>query len=107
MKNDTASSTPDTRDGASQEQQALRAAVARDAEQLEQAERDRASILRYAVTLGAVAGLFIVPVVAGAYLGRWLDESSPGYSARWTVSGILIGLGMGAWNVYRYIREHW
>jgi ATP synthase protein I len=104
---DSPTPTRDDEDSASKDQQALRTAVARDAERLEQAERDRASILRYAVTLGAVAGLFIVPVVAGAYLGRWLDESSPGYSARWTVSGILIGLGIGAWNVYRYIREHW
>ena len=107
MKNDATPPFADTPDDVSQEQQALRYAVARDAAKLQQAERDRASILRYAVILGAVAGLFIVPVVAGAYLGRWLDESSPGYSARWTVSGILIGLGIGAWNVYRYIREHW
>lgn len=88
------------------EQEALRLAVARQASDLKQAERDRSALLRYAVNLSAVAGLFVVPLVAGAYLGRWLDEQSAGFSSRWTVSGILLGLAVGAWNVYRYIKEH-
>lgn len=93
-------------DAGAAEQATLRQAVARQAKDLKQAERDRSALLRYAVNLSAVAGLFVVPLVAGAYLGRWLDERSPGFSARWTVSGILLGLAVGAWNVYRYIKEH-
>lgn len=89
------------------DQHALRQAVDQDAQRLAQAERERRSIMGYTVVLGTLAVLFIVPVVAGAYLGRWLDEHSPGFSARWTVSLILIGIGTGAYNVYRYIKDHW
>jgi ATP synthase protein I len=44
-------------------------------------------------------------VVAGAYLGRWLDSLLPGYSLRWTLSLIFLGLVVGGVNVYLYVRE--
>jgi Putative F0F1-ATPase subunit Ca2+/Mg2+ transporter len=40
----------------------------------------------------------VLPVVAGAYLGRWLDSLVAGYSVRWTVSLILLGVVVGAVN---------
>lgn len=89
------------------DQRALRQAVEHDARRLAQAERERRSVMGYTVVLGTVAVLFIVPVVAGAYMGRWLDEHSQGFSVRWTVSLILIGIATGAYNVYRYIKDHW
>ena len=47
----------------------------------------------------------MLPVVAGAYLGRWLDSLVAGYSIRWTVSLILLGVMIGMINVYFLIRE--
>jgi ATP synthase protein I len=38
-------------------------------------------------------------------LGQWLDELSEGYSIRWTLSLIVLGLGLGIINVYLFIRE--
>ncbi|QID18833.1 AtpZ/AtpI family protein [Nitrogeniibacter mangrovi] len=81
-------------------------AVRQDCERLEAAERERRTVLGYTVFMGTIAGLFVVPVVAGAYLGRWLDGLAPGYSVRWTVSLILLGVFFGAVNVYRFIKEH-
>jgi len=49
--------------------------------------------------------LFVVPIVAGAYLGRWLDTLATGYSVRWTVSLIVLGIGVGAYNVFRFLQE--
>jgi ATP synthase protein I len=49
--------------------------------------------------------MFVVPVIAGAYLGRWIDSMIEGYSVRWTVSLIVIGIGVGVTNVYLFIRE--
>ena len=100
-------SAPPPSRNSSEDQRALRQAVDQDAQRLAQAERERRSIMGYTVVLGTVAVLFIAPVVAGAYLGQWLDEHSPGFSARWTVSLILIGIATGAYNVYRYIKDHW
>jgi len=60
-------------------------------------------ILLYGGTLGL---LFVVPIVAGAYLGRWLDTLASGYSVRWTVSLIVLGITVGGYNVFRFLRDH-
>lgn len=60
-------------------------------------------ILFYGGTLGL---LFVVPLVAGAYLGRWLDTLADGYSVRWTVSLIVLGIVVGGYNVIRFIQDH-
>jgi len=86
--------------------QRLERAVRHDSERLDSAERERHTVLGYTVFLGTVAGLIVVPVVAGAYLGRWLDGLSEGYSVRWTVSLIVLGVVFGAVSVYRFIQEH-
>ncbi|MGJ0517139.1 MAG: AtpZ/AtpI family protein [Methylomicrobium sp.] len=59
-------------------------------------------ILLYGGTLGL---LFVVPIVAGAYLGRWLDTLASGYSVRWTVSLIVLGIAVGGYNVFRFLRD--
>jgi ATP synthase protein I len=80
--------------------------VEKQAQRLQQAEKDRPTLLAQTVFLGVLALLFVLPVVGGAYLGHWLDSLRPGYSIRWTVSLIVAGVVVGAVNVYLYIREH-
>ena len=53
----------------------LNDAVRKDVERIEKGERERRSMLGYTVFMGTIAGLFVVPVVGGAYLGRWLDTA--------------------------------
>ena len=65
-----------------------------------------AGVLGLLVTGGTAGLLLCVPLVAGAYLGRWLDEQSAGYTYRWTVNLILLGLAVGVVNVYLFFREH-
>lgn len=72
---------------------------------LKKAEQERASLLAEAAALGVLGLLFVLPVVAGAYLGRWLDGMAEGYSLRWTLSLIFLGLIVGAVNVYWYLKE--
>lgn len=79
--------------------------VGKQAKRLKQAERDRRTLLGYSVYLGTLGVLFVLPVVAGAYLGRWLDGLMAGYSTRWTLSLIVLGVVVGAANVYLFIRE--
>jgi ATP synthase protein I len=81
--------------------------VARDTRRLAEAERSRRSLLAQTVFLGTLSVLFLLPLIGGAYLGRWLDGLHEGYSVRWTVNLILLGLALGVLNVYLFIRRHW
>jgi len=87
------------------DQKKLLADTSRDVQRLEQKARRPATwvgIMFYGGTLGL---LFVVPIVAGAYLGRWLDSLIAGYSVRWTMSLIVLGIVLGAYNVYRFLKD--
>ena len=83
----------------------LRRSVEREAERMRRAERERPSLLAQTAYLGSLALMFILPVLAGGYLGRWIDDQLEGYSVRWTVSLLLLGVGIGIVNVYLFVRE--
>lgn len=83
----------------------LRRQVERQARRMRKAEKDRPTLIGQTIYLGTLGLLFTLPVVGGAYLGRWLDGLQPGYSTRWTVSCILLGIFIGAMNVYLFVRE--
>lgn len=52
-----------------------------------------------------VAGwLFVIPVVAGAYLGRYLDKKFI-TDISWTITFIIIGITVGIYNVWHFIHE--
>jgi ATP synthase protein I len=87
--------------------QRWRRGVERDSARIERGERGRRSLLAHTVFLGSLSVLFVAPLVAGAYLGRWLDGLAEGYSVRWTVNLILLGLALGILNVWLFIRKYW
>ncbi len=84
-----------------------RQGVERHAQRLDGADRERRSLLAQTVFLGTLSILFLVPLVGGAYLGSWLDSLQDGYSVRWTLNLILLGLALGILNVVLFIRKHW
>ncbi|WP_051449046.1 AtpZ/AtpI family protein [Tolumonas lignilytica] len=81
--------------------------VVRDSKRLKEAERSRRSILVHTVFLGSLSVLFLVPLLAGAYLGHWLDSLDTGYTFKWTINLIILGLAIGVFNVYFFIRKYW
>jgi ATP synthase protein I len=83
----------------------LRKQVERQARRMRQAEEDRPTLIGQTVYLGTLGLLFVLPVLGGAYLGSWLDGMADDYSSRWTVSLILVGVFVGALNVYLFLRE--
>ncbi|BBL72369.1 AtpZ/AtpI family protein [Methylogaea oryzae] len=85
--------------------QRLRGRVEQQTRRMRRAEKDRSSLLAQTVFLGSLGLTLCLPIVAGAYLGYWLDGLSPGYSVRWTVGCILLGVAVGGYNVYRMIQE--
>lgn len=87
------------------ESEVLGQEVERQVQRLNQAERDRPTLLGQTVYVGVLGLLFVLPVIGGAYLGRWLDGLARGYSIRWTMSLIFLGIMVGAINVYFFVRE--
>ena len=85
--------------------QKLQDAVSREAGRAQRAEQERSSLIAQTAYLGSLAMMFVIPVVGAAYLGRWLDSLAGGYSVRWTVSLIVLAVGVGAFNVYWFIRN--
>lgn len=83
----------------------LRKSVERQAKRMKQAEHDRPTLMGQTVYIGTLGLLLVLPILGGAYLGRWLDGLAVGYSVRWTVSLIVLGVALGAWNVYLFIRN--
>ena len=84
----------------------LRRSVEKQVKRMRRAEKERPTLLSQSVFMGTLALLFVLPVIVGAYLGNWLDDMAQGYSIRWTIGLIFVGLIVGIINVYMYIREH-
>lgn len=72
---------------------------------MKQAERDRPTLLGQTVYVGTLGLLMVIPVVVGAYVGQWLDGLAEGYSIRWTLGLIVLGVVIGATNIFLFVRE--
>jgi ATP synthase protein I len=92
-------------DGRGAEQRLLEERIARQAQRMRRAEDERRTLIGQTIYLGTLGILFVLPVVGGAYLGRWLDDRLQGYAVHWTVSMIFLGIVVGAVNVYLFVRE--
>jgi ATP synthase protein I len=86
-------------------QEKLEESVRKRVRRMKQAEKERRTLIGQSVYLGTLGVMFVLPVVAGAYLGQWLDSLSEGYEVHWTVSLIVLGVIIGGMNVYLFIRE--
>lgn len=66
--------------------------------------REERRFWHYTTILGVGGWLFVLPVVAGAYLGRFLDRRvQAGIS--WTITCILLGLALGIYNFWEYYQR--
>lgn len=83
----------------------LKHSVQLSVQRMKKAIEDRPTVYAQTVYLGTLGLVFVLPVIAGAYLGRWLDSRLPGYSVSWTITLILLGVFVGAVNVYLLLKE--
>lgn len=88
------------------ERQKLRHEVEHQVERMKQAEKDRSTVLAQSVYLGTLGLLFVLPIVAGAYLGQWLDETLVESSINWTLNLMFLGIAIGVVNVWLLIRRN-
>ena len=92
--------SPDDRRTARLEEQ-----VEKQARRIKQAEKDKRTLLGQTIYLGTLGLMVVLPMVGGAYLGQWLDSLTAAYEVHWTVSLIVLGVVVGAVNVYLFLRE--
>jgi len=92
-------------DGELQKKEQLQKKVALQARRMKQAEKDQPTLMSQTAYIGTLGLIFVLPLVAGAYFGRWLDSLATGYSIRWTMSMLFVGIVVGTVNVYLFIRE--
>ena len=79
--------------------------IEKQVERMERADKERPTLLAQTAYIGVLGLLFVLPVIGGAYLGRWLDSLLEGYSMRWTLSMLFLGVAVGAANVYFFVRD--
>ncbi|MEI6542234.1 MAG: AtpZ/AtpI family protein [Methylococcales bacterium] len=72
---------------------------------IKKAERERPNLISQTIYIGTLGLVMVLPVVAGVYLGRWIDSLLEGYSMRWTLSLLITGVVIGFFNVYYLIKE--
>ena len=83
----------------------LKNKVDHQVKRIQKAERERSGWLSQTVYIGTLGLVMVLPIVAGAYLGHWLDSLMTGYSSRWTLSLLLTGVVIGVFNVYGLIKD--
>ncbi|MBF6057712.1 AtpZ/AtpI family protein [Thiomicrorhabdus heinhorstiae] len=84
----------------------LKKEVEHQIDKMEAAKEAKPTLLAQTVYLGTIGLLLVIPIVGGAYLGHWLDERVQGiYSISWSINLILIGVAVGALNVYLFIKR--
>ncbi|UYI49818.1 AtpZ/AtpI family protein [Vibrio parahaemolyticus] len=83
----------------------LKKKTERQVDRMKKAERERHTLIGQTIYLGTLGLLLALPIVGGAYLGHWIDSMIEGYSVRWTISFILLGVIIGMVNVYLLIRQ--
>jgi ATP synthase protein I len=86
-------------------QQNLKKKIENQVNRIKKAEHDRSNPLSQTVYLSTLVLVMLVPIIAGVYLGHWLDGMMEGYSMRWTLSLLLIGIVIGIFNVYFLIKD--
>lgn len=78
--------------------------IRRQVQRIKRAAEEEHSLLAQMTYLGTAGLVLVLPVVAGAYLGRWIDSLLPGYSFQWTLSLILVGVALGIVNLWMLFR---
>lgn len=87
------------------DQKKLKDSIRSAVKRIDKAKDEKPTLLAQSVYLGTLGLMFVLPVVAGAYIGHWLDCKMTGYSFGFTVSLIIVGVFVGALNVYLFVRE--
>ena len=80
----------------------LKSEVQKDLERIEKAKRERSTLIAQTAYFGKLGLMLVLPVVAGGYLGSWLDNELD--SVSWMITFIFLGVFVGSVNVYLFVK---
>ncbi len=60
------------------------------------------SVGRRLAQIGVLGWIFVIPTLAGLFLGRWLDASL-GTGIFWSAPLMIVGLCIGGWTAWKWI----
>jgi len=83
----------------------LKKSVESKSKKIADAEKNKDNWFANTAFLSSLSIMLILPIIAGAYLGSWLDEQFSEYSVGWTASLVIVGVFIGAMNVYFLIQR--
>ena len=61
------------------------------------------SVGRRLAQIGVLGWIFVVPTLAGLFLGRWLDVRIAGNGIFWTAPFLVLGICLGGWTGWRWM----
>jgi ATP synthase protein I len=81
--------------------------IGKSAKELIEARKEKGAFWHYAYVLGIGGWLLALPIVGGAYLGKYLDRKTGGNGEiSWTITFIIIGIAVGFYNLwYTFMRR--
>lgn len=63
-----------------------------------------ASVAARLAQIGVLGWVIVVPMLAGMFLGRWLDRDFH-TGLFWTAPCLLLGLGLGCWSAWKWMNS--
>ena len=75
----------------------------RSERQRRQAAEGEPSVVRRLGQIGVLGWIIVTPMLLGVFAGRWLDLRL-GSGLFWTGPLLMLGLGVGAWSAWRWVR---
>jgi ATP synthase protein I len=63
-----------------------------------------ASVAGRLAQIGVLGWIIVVPMLAGVFLGRWLDRLLHS-GVFWTAPLLLLGLGLGCWSAWKWMNS--
>ena len=75
--------------------------IKKSAKELMKARKEKSGFWYYTSLIGLWGWLFALPVVGGAYLGKYLDGKVK-IGISWTITFIIIGIGVGIYNIWYF-----
>ncbi|MDR4508123.1 MAG: AtpZ/AtpI family protein [Candidatus Brocadiaceae bacterium] len=76
--------------------------IDKSAKELLESRKQKTTFWQFANVLGVGGWVFVIPIVGGAYLGRYLDKKFGNEGISWTITLIIIGIAAGAFNVWHF-----
>ncbi len=72
------------------------------ASEIKRARKEKSGFLHYASLIGMGGWLLVLPIVAGAYLGNYLDKKTD-MGVSWSVTFIILGVAAGIFNIWYFL----